>query len=665
MAGLEGRVLDRYELSKLAGRGGMADVYRGFDTLFQREVAIKVFKREDEELLRRFVREARLMASMNNPHLIPIFDTGMARLDGIPHYYIVMPFMEGGSLRARTKRGPLQLADACRYLREIADALDYIHAKGIIHRDIKSSNVLLDADDSCYLADFGIARTTSDATQLTSTGNVLGTVDYVAPELFEQDYKADPRSDFYSLGVLAFEMVTGQLPFSAENQIAVVTMHMTKRPPVPSSIVEDVPAQLDRVILRSLEKSPDLRYLSATELADAFCQAANMRGRNNTLGRVATPSRRQEASAQNAPLILPGIAAPPPTRGRVTRVIQEPAYTPQYIAEPSVPQPSRITQRFEPPRPSPAQTRGRIVSVLALLVLLAVMGPVIYVLLGNKIPGVGNTAISGTQTSATRGVTVTTTVSATATATPNQTATAQAGVDATQQAKNATATAIAGATATVQANASATAGVVLTATTGTPLYTDPLNNADAAQTQKAQWDTNANCTFTPNGYQVTKQNALLNLGTLKGCIESANKYGNMTLSVDMTIATGHSGGVFFHVSKKTLGAYAGYLFEVDSMGRYRVSKSSNFSTATNNTVLQDWQTSAAIKAGAKNTVQFISNGNTFLLYINGVYLAKVSDADNSFTTGYVAFLASTVSGGEDASIVYSNLSVYPQSTPKP
>src|SRR5947209_7134357 len=179
MAGLEGKSLDRYQLQRLIGRGGMADVYEGYDPHFDRVVAIKIFKREDEEMLRRFVREARLMASLHNPHLVAVYDTGESEVDGILRYYIVMPFMEGGTLRARIRRTPLTLSEACRNLKDIAAALDYIHQQGIIHRDIKSSNVLLDADGHCYLSDFGIARSMTDATQMTSTGNVLGTVDYV------------------------------------------------------------------------------------------------------------------------------------------------------------------------------------------------------------------------------------------------------------------------------------------------------------------------------------------------------------------------------------------------------------------------------------------------------------------------------------------------------
>src|SRR2546425_7156495 len=165
MAGLEGKTLDHYTLERLIGRGGMADVYEGYDPFFHRRVAVKVFKREDEELLQRFIREANLMASLKNEHLVPIFGSGQTSIEGFTQYYIVMPFMDGGTLRARIRRSPLTLAEACECLHEIGEALDYIHSQGIIHRDIKASNVLLSSDGRCYLSDFGIARLSPGVTR--------------------------------------------------------------------------------------------------------------------------------------------------------------------------------------------------------------------------------------------------------------------------------------------------------------------------------------------------------------------------------------------------------------------------------------------------------------------------------------------------------------------
>src|SRR5258706_2477141 len=283
MVALEGKILDRYALRRLVGRGGMANVYEAQDLQSHQNVAVKVFKREDEELLRRFIREARLMASLHHEHLVPIIDSGESQLDGDTRYYIVMPFLDGGTLRARIRRSPLSLTEACYALRAVASALDYIHSQGIIHRDIKASNVLLDANGECYLTDFGIARITGDVTQLTSTGDVLGTVDYVAPELYEANRRADARSDLYSLGVLLFEMVTGRLPFPAENQLILVAMHMNKRPPSPRSIDPHVPPQVEHVILKALEKKPEQRFASATELAGAVSRAVATSNNNGLL----------------------------------------------------------------------------------------------------------------------------------------------------------------------------------------------------------------------------------------------------------------------------------------------------------------------------------------------------------------------------------------------
>ena len=682
MPGLEGKTLDRYELHKLVGRGGMADVYEGYDPHMDREVAIKVFKREDEEMLRRFIREAHLMATFRNEHLVVVYDSGESQVGDVTWYYIVMPYMAGGTLRTRIRRSPLSLEEACQALKDIASALDYIHRQGIIHRDIKSSNVLLDAEGRCYLADFGIARTATDVTQLTATGNVLGTVDYVAPELFEPDHRADVRSDLYSLGVLLFEMVTGQLPFTAENQIAVVTMHMNKRPPAPSSISQNISPQVERVVFRALEKNPAMRYGSATELANAFCRAvaehgvaeavvnsdaATMRMPGNVVPPVVpipptmpiTPVQRTGSNKIILPPVPPLVPNPAMRPAPLSNATGTAQYVPPHQASPvQVPRPE--THRTPPPhRPRSASGRRYLVAfIIALITLLVVLVPSIYIATHSG-PNTGN-ATPSTNPTQTQGATITTAPSPTPTKTPNATATARAvaAVTATAQA-HATATAIAQATAQAQAQASATAGVIQTATAVKPTYQDVLNDPTNAATIAAKWDgidgTDSHCTFKPDGYHVTEG---VNLVNFHGCRESGNGYKNATIAVDMSMMSGHSGGLFFRVNTVNFNSYAGYLFEVDSQGNYKISTVSGGTP----TPIQshDWTATTALKQGynVKNTLQVIVRGNTFLFYANGTFLTQVTDTTYP-AEGDIALLATT--SGAKADIVYSNLNVYPTS----
>jgi serine/threonine protein kinase len=668
MAGLEGRIFDHYELRSLLGRGGMADVYLGYDPRFERDIAVKVFKRgEDEDLLRRFIREARLMGSLHNTHLIPVYDTGEINIDGYLQYYIVMPYMSGGTLRERIRGKPLSLAETCRCLSDIADALDYIHGQGIIHRDIKSSNVLLDAEGRCYIADFGIARSSTQATQMTSTGSVLGTVDYIAPELFEGNHKADVRSDLYSLGVLLYEMVTGRVPFKADNPLAVVTMHMTKQPPLPRSIIPTLPPQVEAVIMKGLEKNPALRFGSAGELARAFCQAASGRYPSgeytgSTAYNAADASTMQ--SRPGAPLVLPPTAnvqrAPAyPATGVYGNTVSQ-RQTPPPVSYPVQtsyqPQTAYRSQSIYPYQPDqePPRKRGSIVAIIAFIALLAVLGPLLYVLLTHQHnqANTGAPATTGTSVAAPS-------PTLNATATPDLTATAQAGVaaTATQQA-NATSTALAGTTATAQAQASATPGVIQTATAGQPAYQDPLTSANNNATQSAQWDQNDHCTFQGDGYHVTSKTSLLNPNGSIGCRESGAQYSNATFSVDVTIISGQSGGLFFYVSPQALGAYAGYLFEIDAQGNYQIIRSSNFSISSDNATLQNSTMTPALKTGtgAKNRLQVIARNGTLLFYINGTFVNQ--QADSTFTSGEIAFLADAGQGGQQADVTYSNLAVY-------
>ena len=694
MPGLEGKILDRYELRRLIGRGGMADVYEGYDPRFDRKVAVKVFKREDEEMLNRFIREARLMAKLNNKHLVPVYDSNQSQIDGVTWHYIVMPFMEGGTLRARIRRSPLPLKQACEYLRDIADALDYIHNQGIIHRDIKASNVLLDSEGSCYLSDFGIARITTDATQLTSTGNVLGTVDYVAPELFEVNRRADARSDLYSLGVLLFEMVTGQLPFSAENQLALVSMHMNKRPPSPRSIsvvgrfIEPISNQVDRVILRALEKKPEQRYGSASELTEAFCRAVNKtsgQDRGN-----ASKRRPSESLVPLVPTVPTALPALPPERseGSADRQAPKPPVGPTVplrysplagsletppavvgapLAGPASGGGSRalgrgkssIDDQATVPVSPPAQSRRRplLIALLALVALLVISIPLFFVLMphGKVTPGPQSTTTS--QTSGTQ------TQQLSPTATPNLTATATAIAQAiaTQTAvakQNATATAVANATATAVAQVTATAGVLGTATSGTPDYQDTLMDANSSATVAAQWDQDNNCSFQSNGYHVQRNFSQLSLLNFQGCHEAAHAYKNVAITVDMDLLKGHSGGLAFRVNIGAFNSYNDYLFEVQSTGLYKISVQAGATLTT----LQDWTTSSALKKGynVKNTLQVIAHDNTFNFYANGTFLVQLQDSTYT-TEGNIALFATADETETNTEVVYSNLKVYPLS----
>ncbi|MBX5451769.1 serine/threonine protein kinase [Thermogemmatispora sp.] len=651
MAGLEGKTLERYELRRLIGKGGMADVYEGYDLAVERTVAVKVFKREDEELLRRFIREARLMAALKHEHLVPIYDTGSGQIDGLTWYYIVMPFMEGGTLRARIRQGPLPLSEACRSLREIAAALDYIHRQGIIHRDIKSSNVLLDAEGHCYLSDFGIARTTSDATQLTSTGNVLGTVEYVAPELFEGDNRANVRSDLYSLGVLLFEMVTGRLPFTAENPIAVVTMHISKPPPPPHLYVPHISPAVEHVILKGLEKRPERRYSSASELAEAFCQAVTSGSRALVTGATHQPYQDwAQVSSQSAgaagtpqPLVLRSVgsvhtpAPPQPTSYPLTGQV----YSPAPVLSPTG---TGYAGYGQPPSSTASTRRGLLLASLALVLLLAISLPLALAIFSSPHQGTnGSPTVSSGQPSGQQ--------QQTPTATPNLTATAQAQASATAQAQaQATQTAIAGATATVQAQASATAAVWQTATAGRLVYSDALTNAENPATRQANWDRSNHCLFGGDGYHVVQAMSLTTSQRI--CHEVNYSYGNIALSVQMKILSGASGGVLIRLGTNLFNLPSGYLFEVDSQGRYRIAK---FNGGLEQP-FTDWTTAPALQAGTgvQNTLQIIADGSSLSFYANNVYLTTINDS--SYTEGNIGFLG--VAGDNDANVVYSNLAIY-------
>ena len=218
--------IGRYEIRAELGRGGMATVYRAYDPRFTREVAIKVLPREflhDTQFRARFEREARTIATLEHPAIVPVYDFGEE--DKQP--YIVMRLMTGGSLADRLSHSPLSLLESARIFNRLTPALDRAHSKGVIHRDLKPGNILFDDDNNPYISDFGIAKITEAGTVYTHSGGIVGTPAYMSPEQARGDRDIDSRSDIYALGAILYEMLTGRLPYEADTPMGLAVKHIT------------------------------------------------------------------------------------------------------------------------------------------------------------------------------------------------------------------------------------------------------------------------------------------------------------------------------------------------------------------------------------------------------------------------------------------------------
>ncbi len=290
---------ERYTLERELGRGGMATVFQAVDQRHNRPVAVKVLRPEVAACLgsQRFLREIDIAARLTHPHILPLHDSGDG---GGGLLYYVMPFVEGESLRERLARdGLLPLPDALRIAREVADALGYAHAHGVVHRDIKPGNILLESGHA-VVADFGIARALSSVAgeDLTSTGLMVGTPVYMSPEQVCGS-SIDGRSDLYSLGCVLYEMLTGSPPFCGPNQQAVAALHVRERPVSLEVVLPSAPLAVIRAVSRVLEKNPDDRFPTAEKFADAIGSTMTLPRQDETRAR-----RRRFAAASAAALLL-------------------------------------------------------------------------------------------------------------------------------------------------------------------------------------------------------------------------------------------------------------------------------------------------------------------------------------------------------------------------
>ncbi|HET9461374.1 MAG TPA: serine/threonine-protein kinase, partial [Gaiellaceae bacterium] len=274
-----GTELAGYRIESLLGFGGMSVVYLAEDLRLKRKVALKLLAAglaEDASFRERFLRESELAASIDHPNIVPIYEAGTTDDDLL---FIAMRYVEGYDLRERLQRGHLDVADAIGVIAQVASALDAAHARGLVHRDVKPSNVLLDpgarpdGSDHVYLADFGLTKLLSEETANAGDGRSLGTIDYVAPEQIAGE-DIDGRADVYSLGCVLYECLVGQSPFRSDSELAVVFAHLETDSPLPSAARPELPAALDGVLARALAKEPEQRYSTCRELAQAALAVA-------------------------------------------------------------------------------------------------------------------------------------------------------------------------------------------------------------------------------------------------------------------------------------------------------------------------------------------------------------------------------------------------------
>ena len=276
MEDLTGRKIGSYQIVAPLATGSMAVVYKALQPTLRRHVALKVLPRHlagEPTFVGRFHQEARIIASFQHPNILPLYDFG--EVDD--YTYMVMPLIETGTLANRLQGQPLPLEEIRTVGAQVGDALEYAHSLGVVHRDVKPSNILINRRGTCLLSDFGIAKLIEEAVKFTATGETVGTPAYMSPEQGLAQ-KVDRRSDIYSLGVILFQMSTGRLPFEGKTPVATVLMQVNEPLPSPRSLNPELSIELEEVITRSLAKAPDDRYATAAELVRALYAATSVRG---------------------------------------------------------------------------------------------------------------------------------------------------------------------------------------------------------------------------------------------------------------------------------------------------------------------------------------------------------------------------------------------------
>jgi tRNA A-37 threonylcarbamoyl transferase component Bud32 len=295
METLIGQTLGQYRIVEQIGKGGMATVFKAYQPGLDRYVAVKIlpaYYAHEEGFSERFVREAKAIARLDDPHILPVYDFGQS--DGLS--YIVMKYVAAGTLKDRLGQ-PLAPEGALEILKQIAGALDHAHDLGILHRDVKPGNILIDEKDWVYLSDFGLAKMVEGSVQLTGSGVGIGTPAYMSPEQ-GQGLAVDERTDVYSLGVILYEMLTGRVPYEAETPMAVVVKHITSPLPLPRTVNPAIPEAVERVVLKALAKETGDRYSRAGQVVDALEAAIEEQAVPSPVTKIQAPPVRTAPAPQ-------------------------------------------------------------------------------------------------------------------------------------------------------------------------------------------------------------------------------------------------------------------------------------------------------------------------------------------------------------------------------
>ena len=306
-----GSTVGSYSIEEKLGQGGMATVYKAYHERLDRHVAIKVLHaifKDDDTFLRRFTREAQVVARLEHPNIVPVYD--FAEHEGYP--YLVMRFVQGQTLKEKLSQGTLSTKEMLHVASRVADGLDHAHKQGVLHRDIKPSNILLTKGGGGFIADFGLARITQSGESTMSQDMIMGTPQYISPEQAKGNMDLDGRTDIYSFGIVVYEMVTGRVPFASDTGYSVIHSQIFDPPPLPSSLNDKISPALELVLLKVLSKEPADRYATAGEFVAAFKTALeDAPSKIGPAGSLVLPDSTEKKTQPVATAVLSPKEAPP------------------------------------------------------------------------------------------------------------------------------------------------------------------------------------------------------------------------------------------------------------------------------------------------------------------------------------------------------------------